>query len=84
MLLPETVDPDPARRGARIDPRIERFVPLAHLLPLGTAITLHDPRDELLGGELLKVLIAVSREVAIPGRMTDAAIHVLVSRSVLA
>jgi hypothetical protein len=39
MLRPEPIDPDPARRGARIDPRIQRFVPLAHLLPLGTAIT---------------------------------------------
>ena len=84
MLLPKPVDPDTARRGARIDPRIERFVPLAHLLPLGTAITLNDPRDELLGRELLEILLAVSREVAIPRRVAGAAIEVLISRSVLA
>ena len=84
MFLVESFDPNPTRSGARIDPRIQRFVALAHLLPLGTAITLNDPRDELLGRELLEILLAVSREMAIPWRMANATIQVLVSRSVLA
>src|ERR1035441_4299330 len=68
VLLLETVDTDPSSRRARIPPAIERLVALAHLLPLVPAITLDDLGHQLLGGDLLEVLFAVAREVAISDR----------------
>src|SRR4051794_26184262 len=62
------VQSDPARRRASVDPAIQGFVAFAHLLPLVTPVAFHDLRDQLLGGDLFEVLLAVAREVAVPGR----------------
>src|ERR1035438_10270275 len=68
VLFLETVDADPSSRRARIHPAIERLVALAHLLPFVPAIAFDDLRHQLFGGDLLEVLFAVAREVAIPRR----------------
>ena len=66
MLVLVAVQPDPARRRASVDPAIQRLVAFAHFLPLVPPVALHNLRDQLLGGDLLEVLLAVVREVAVP------------------
>src|ERR1017187_6974947 len=82
VLLLETVDADPSSRRARIHPAIERLVALAHLLPLVPAIALNDLRHQLLGGNLLEVLLAIAREVTIPRRKGSPFREVLIGGSV--
>ena len=84
MLLLETVDADPSSRRARIHAAIERLIALAHLLPLVPAIAFDDLRHQLLGGDLLEVLFAVAREVAIARRERNPLRHVLVGGPILA
>src|ERR1039458_8999676 len=82
VLLLETVDADPSSRRASIHATIERLIALAHLLPLVPAIAFDDLRHQLLGGDLLEVLLAVAREVTIPRRKGNSLREILVGGSV--
>ena len=81
VLVLVAVQSDPIRRSASVDPAIQCLVALAHLLPLVTPVALHNLRDQLLGGDLLEVLLAVAREVAVAGRERLPLLEVFVSRS---
>src|ERR1039458_8804667 len=55
---------------------------LAHLLPLQFAVALDELRHQLFGGDLLEVLLAVSREVAVSGRERGSLCEILVGGAI--
>src|ERR1019366_832219 len=83
VLLLETVDTDPSSRRARIHAAVERLIALAHLLPLVPTIAFDDLRHQLFGGDLLEVLFAVAREVAISRRERNPLRHILIGGPIL-
>src|ERR1035438_75996 len=83
VLLLETVDADPSSRRARIHAAVERLIALAHLLPLVPTIAFDDLRHQLFGGDLLEVLFAVPREVAISRRKRNPLRHILIGGPIL-
>src|ERR1017187_8573842 len=83
VLLLETVDAAPSSRRASIHAAIERLIALAHLLPLVPAIAFDDLGHQLLGGDLLEVLFAVAREVAISRRERNPLRHILIGGPIL-
>src|SRR5271157_4818350 len=80
VLLLETVDADPSSRRARIHAAVERLIALAHFLPLMPPVTFDDLRDQLFGGDLLEVLLAVLRKVAVARRKRNTAGQILIGR----
>src|ERR1035438_1830214 len=78
VLLLEPINTDPASRRARIYAAIERFIALAHLLPFMPPVAFDELRHQLLGGDLLEVLLAVLRKVAVACREQHTAGKVLV------
>src|ERR1039458_9815999 len=82
VLLLETVDADPPSRRARVHPAIERLIAFAHLLPFVPPIAFDDLRHQLLGGDLLEVLLAIAREMTIPRRKGNSPREILIGGSV--
>src|SRR5579885_3182229 len=78
VLLLEAINAHARRRRTCVHPTIERLVALAHLLPLQPLVALDELGDELLGSDLLEVLLAVPGEVAIAWRKRDALLHFFV------
>ena len=78
----EAVDADHPRRGARVDPAVQRLVAGAQLLPfqlVEAAPGLH--RDQLLGDQLLDALgVEPLRQMHVAGRLGDAGSDLLVGR----
>src|ERR1017187_5271464 len=78
VLLLETIDTDPSRRRARIHAAIECLIALAHLLPFMPPVAFDQLRHQLLGSDLLEVLLAVLRKVAVACGKRNTAGKVLV------
>jgi hypothetical protein len=81
VALVEPIEAVDRGGGTGVDPAVERLVPPPGLLLPGAAReALDDAGDQPLGRELPKVLLAILREVAGPGRIARASLQRLLGR----